>query len=62
MDDDAVRGLPRKVWAGAVPAGKLSSADLLARYMLENPGASGRAASRDLGIPESTVRRLRSGS
>jgi hypothetical protein len=62
LDDDAVRALPVKVWEGELEreAQRISDTplpDLYARYMIENPGASQRAAADALGVPRTTLAR-----
>jgi len=61
LDDAAVRSQDVRKWTstGAASSAGTTDADRLARYFSVHPEASGRAASRELNIPEATVRRLR---
>jgi hypothetical protein len=60
MTDEDVRALPRKVWGtGGVKASGVGDGDKVARFFLERPDSSVRAASKALGITESAVRDAR---
>lgn len=59
MFDHDVRALPVKIWKGPAEA---TPAEMVAEYMDANPGTSGRAAAKALGMSEATFRRALKGS
>lgn len=59
MNDAAVKALPPRSAPAATPAFGASDEDKVIRYLTANPEAKTSHISRDLGIPESSVRRFR---